>query len=140
MATGETWFGPDALERKLVDHLATVDDVLLEHVDAGSQVYGVTYTEKPKSPLAALGLPGGAAAAPLQALALDALTRAAGAGGAAGPGALLSEAQALLRSGGGATPMLRRADEPEPMAARPTDAAEPMARWEGDDTPDSWHL
>ena len=59
---------------------------------------------------------------------------------AAGPGALLSEAQALLRSGGGATPMLRRADEPEPMAARPTDAAEPMARWEGDDTPDSWHL
>ena len=140
VATGETWFGPDALERKLVDHLATVDDVLLEHVDAGSQVYGVTYTEKPKSPLAALGLPGGAAAAPLQALALDALTRAAGAGGAAGPGALLSEAQALLRSGGGATPMLRRADEPEPMAARPTDAAEPMARWEGDDTPDSWHL
>merc|ERR1719238_2250948 len=108
VATGETWFGPDALERKLVDHLATVDDVLLEHVDAGSQVYGVTYTEKPKSPLAALGLPGGAAAAPLQALALDALTRAAG------PGALLSEAQALLRSGGGATPMLRRADEPEP--------------------------
>ena len=83
VATGETWFGPDALERKLVDHLATVDDVLLEHVDAGSQVYGVTYTEKPKSPLAALGLPGGAAAAPLQALALDALTRAAGAGGAA---------------------------------------------------------
>ena len=96
VATGETWFGPDALERKLVDDLATVDDVLLEHVDAGSQVYGVTYTEKPKSPLAALGLPGGAAAAPLQALALDALTRAAGAGGAAGPGALLSEAQALL--------------------------------------------
>ena len=103
-------------------------------------LWGCTRVVRVGQTRAALGRPGGAAAAPLQALALAALTRAAGAGGAAGPGALLSEAQALLRSGGGATPMLRRADEPEPMAARPTDAAEPMARWEGDDTPDSWHL
>lgn len=30
MATGETWFGEDALARKLCDELKTVDDVLLE--------------------------------------------------------------------------------------------------------------
>ena len=32
VATGETWFGPDALERKLVDELITSDDVLLQKV------------------------------------------------------------------------------------------------------------
>merc|ERR1719181_2106779 len=32
IATGETWLGPDALERRMVDALATVDDVLLAHV------------------------------------------------------------------------------------------------------------
>jgi len=30
VATGETWFGEDALARKLCDELKTVDDVLLE--------------------------------------------------------------------------------------------------------------
>ena len=34
IATGETWLGPDALERNMVDELATVDDVLLSHVRA----------------------------------------------------------------------------------------------------------
>ena len=35
VATGETWFGPDALKRGLVDELKTVDDVLLDLMDAG---------------------------------------------------------------------------------------------------------
>ena len=30
---GETWFGPDALERNLVDELITSDDVLLQKFD-----------------------------------------------------------------------------------------------------------
>merc|ERR1719387_1633324 len=34
VATGETWIGPDALELNLVDKLATVDDILPDHVDA----------------------------------------------------------------------------------------------------------
>eukprot|EP00966_Prymnesium_polylepis_P030133 700646-Prymnesium_polylepis.1 len=72
IATGETWLGPDALERKMVDALATVDDVLLEHVQAGAEVLGVTYKEAPKSPLAALAGAGatGASTGAVQSLAL----------------------------------------------------------------------
>jgi hypothetical protein len=33
VATGETWFGPDALSRNLVDRLSTSDDVLLDRID-----------------------------------------------------------------------------------------------------------
>lgn len=47
IATGETWFGPDALEMKLVDRLATLDDVLLEHIDNGAEVFSVK-AEKPR--------------------------------------------------------------------------------------------
>merc|ERR1712087_731915 len=54
IATGETWLGPDALARSMVDRLATVDDVLLSHAEEGSEVLGVTYTEKPRNPLASL--------------------------------------------------------------------------------------
>jgi len=54
VATGETWFGPDALEHNLVDHLATTDEVLLEHVDKGARVISISYSEK-EGPLAALG-------------------------------------------------------------------------------------
>ena len=148
VATGETWFGPDALERQMVDELATVDDVLLRHVDAGAQVYGVTYAEKPKSPLAALSGAGGDAGA-LQTVFLDWLVRSVG--GGAGSGALGEALQALTRgarlgSGAGVLPTLQRPfGEAEVLAARPSDAVEPMMLW-GDDvdepsaSADSWHL
>lgn len=141
IATGETWFGPDALERNMVDELATVDDVLLRHVDAGAQVFGVKYTEKPASPLAAFGI-GGEAAAAAAAAAL--LGKGSGFGGGAAAGWQEVVARALL-SRGSATPppMLRAPDEPEMLAARPTDAAEPMLQWGGEANPqarDSWHL
>jgi ClpP class serine protease len=43
VATGETWFGSDALERKLCDEIKTVDDVINEHILNGFDVYQVEY-------------------------------------------------------------------------------------------------
>ena len=60
VATGETWFGDDALEKGLCDEIRTVDDVLSEYVDEGYNVYSVKYD--PVGPLSPLGglLPAGA--------------------------------------------------------------------------------
>merc|ERR1711972_372114 len=49
MGTGEVWLGPDALKRQMIDELSTTDDVLLGHVQAGADVYGVKYKKKSKS-------------------------------------------------------------------------------------------
>jgi ClpP class serine protease len=64
VATGETWFGNDALEVGLCDEIRTVDDVLSEYVDNGYSVYQVEYdpTSSSDSPLAGL-LPIGAQSA-----------------------------------------------------------------------------
>lgn len=53
VATGETWFGTAALEKKLCDEIKTVDDVLTEYVDAGFDVLEVEY--RPPVPETALG-------------------------------------------------------------------------------------
>jgi serine protease SohB len=59
VATGETWFGKDALDRKLCDEIKPVDDVITEYVDAGFDVFEVEYAPpEEKSPLAQL-LPAG---------------------------------------------------------------------------------
>lgn len=42
VATGETWFGEDALAKGLCDELGTADDVLLDFVDSGYDVYEVS--------------------------------------------------------------------------------------------------
>ncbi len=42
VATGETWFGEDALARGLCDELGTADDVLLDFLDNGYDVYEVS--------------------------------------------------------------------------------------------------
>ena len=49
VATGEIWFGPDALEKQLCDELKTSDDVLLEYVKLGHDVYSVQTSNKPAS-------------------------------------------------------------------------------------------
>lgn len=49
VATGETWFGPDALERGLCDEIRTADDVLLD-LDAGFNVFEVKYDPPPELP------------------------------------------------------------------------------------------
>lgn len=64
VATGETWFGEDALEKGLCDEIRTVDDVLVEYVDAGYNVYQVRYDPNglASSPLGSLLPIGGATA------------------------------------------------------------------------------
>eukprot|EP00537_Pseudo-nitzschia_pungens_P004288 CAMPEP_0172359932 /NCGR_PEP_ID=MMETSP1060-20121228/4041_1 /TAXON_ID=37318 /ORGANISM="Pseudo-nitzschia pungens, Strain cf. cingulata" /LENGTH=689 /DNA_ID=CAMNT_0013081757 /DNA_START=69 /DNA_END=2138 /DNA_ORIENTATION=+ len=56
VATGETWFGPAALEKGLCDEIKTVDDVLLDYIDNNYNVYEVKYDPTPEipSPLAAI--------------------------------------------------------------------------------------
>jgi serine protease SohB len=56
IATGETWFGSDAMELGLCDEIKTADAVLIDFVDADYDVYEVAYT--PPLPLSAqLSLP-----------------------------------------------------------------------------------
>jgi serine protease SohB len=43
VATGETWFGEDALQRQLCDEIKTKDELLLEYVHQGCDVFEVTY-------------------------------------------------------------------------------------------------
>jgi len=58
VATGETWFGKDALKRNLVDKLKTSDDVLLELLGAGAEIFSVQL----KQPSPAQSFFGGAGA------------------------------------------------------------------------------
>jgi len=48
VATGETWFGTDALKKGLCDEIKTVDNVLLDFVNDGWDVYEVKYTPPKK--------------------------------------------------------------------------------------------
>ena len=50
VATGETWFGPAALEKGLCDEIRTVDDVLLDYIDNDYNVYQVKYDPPPDIP------------------------------------------------------------------------------------------
>jgi len=64
VATGETWFGEDAMAKGLCDEIKTVDDVLSEYVDIGHNVYDVKYNPTPELNVGALSglLPGTSAA------------------------------------------------------------------------------
>ena len=44
VATGETWFGQDALDRHLCDELRTFDDVKLDLFEAGAEVLQVLFS------------------------------------------------------------------------------------------------
>jgi signal peptide peptidase SppA len=54
VATGETWFGQDALARNLVDELMAPDDVLLQLRKEGAELFSVKYSPAPSSPVASL--------------------------------------------------------------------------------------
>jgi serine protease SohB len=45
VATGEVWYGRQALEKRLVDELKTSDAFLMELCD-GAEVYEIKYVEK----------------------------------------------------------------------------------------------
>ena len=153
VATGETWFGPDALANGLVDGLCTVDEVLLSRVEEGNEVLSVTYAEKPKSPLAALSGAGGSLADIERALAGRPAWKSAALAVAA---RLLGvKGDALLGGGfdggydGGVPSVLSTQDrtsafERQMMAARVSDEAEPMLQWSGEEVEeaagDSWFL
>ena len=63
MATGETWFGEQAVEKGLCDALMTADDYLLKLADAGAEVFSIRYAPPPKAPsLAALSASAASAA------------------------------------------------------------------------------
>jgi ClpP class serine protease len=63
VATGETWFGEDALARGLCDEIGTADDVLLDFIDSGYDVYEVVYKPPSVGGVGLLaGLPGGRSA------------------------------------------------------------------------------
>lgn len=64
VATGETWFGKAALDKKLCDEIKTVDDVLMEYVDSGSNVYEVKYEPPIENPFGRLVLGGAQAQSP----------------------------------------------------------------------------
>lgn len=55
VATGETWFGPDAMKRGLCDELKTSDDVLLDLVST-CEIFSVKLKTPPRSPLAFAGV------------------------------------------------------------------------------------
>ena len=55
VATGETWFGPDAMKRGLCDELKTSDDVLLDLVST-CEIFSVKLTTPSRSPLAFAGV------------------------------------------------------------------------------------
>ena len=60
VATGETWFGEDALAKGLCDEIGTADDVLLDFIDNDYDVYEVVYKPPTVGGASLLaGLPGG---------------------------------------------------------------------------------
>ena len=54
IATGETWFGDDALDRNLCDRLATKDEVIGEYVSNGYEVYELEYVGEGAGKLSSL--------------------------------------------------------------------------------------
>ena len=49
VATGETWFGQEALSRKLIDSIGTSDDMLLTALKKGKEVYHITYQKQKRT-------------------------------------------------------------------------------------------
>ena len=87
VATGETWFGADAMKRDLCDELKTTDDVLLELLAAGREIFSVKYRPPQSGPAALLAGGGGGDD--------DARMGAAAGGGGGGWGALRAAALGL---------------------------------------------
>ena len=118
VATGETWFGPDALALNLVDQLVTADDVLLDKVHSGAEVFSITYQEEEEGLGAGLNaglLHGSGGGGGWRAVALALLTRLLAPGvDAAGGGTRKPSDEYLRHARQYSEPMLTRPDEAEP--------------------------
>jgi len=110
VATGETWLGPRALAKGLVDELTTSDDLLLKHARDGAQVYTVTFG----------AAPAGALQQALQGMASAATAFAT----------RVPSAAAILAGAGGAENLLAQppASRNTPMARGPTPEEGPWAQ------------
>mmetsp|Transcript_39558 Transcript_39558/g.45062 ORF Transcript_39558/g.45062 Transcript_39558/m.45062 type:complete len:654 (-) Transcript_39558:117-2078(-) len=51
VATGDVWFGQDAVKQNLCDEIKTADSVLTEYVDKGYNVYDIKYSVPETDPL-----------------------------------------------------------------------------------------
>ena len=128
VATGEIWFGPDALEQSLVDELATPDEVLLRHARDGAEVLSLRYVEPPKPLAERVGGSGGVRAGVRDAL-LELGARALG---------LPRGASTLDYDPSPGSEVLARPPRgAEPMLMRPRGGAEPMLMWPGPSQPGS---
>lgn len=97
VATGEVWFGPEALSRGLVDKLQTSSDYLLQHMTQGHEVFALRYSSQPTGLAGSLGGGGGASAAAVAELAEAAGALGAAADAARAAGALGSSSQSTLQ-------------------------------------------
>merc|ERR1711966_224136 len=61
VATGEIWYGKNALDLNLADELVTSDDVLLRYIDQGAELFSIKYSD-PRDSMAARLLPLGSVA------------------------------------------------------------------------------
>jgi len=127
VATGEVWYGPDALARQLVDELKTSAQYLLECIEGGAEVFSVQF-KRPSEGSSGL-LPAGASAgrALLEALLARQLGQQQSAGAMGGVQDLLQRfaPQGLGRSG----PLLRAPEEqlaPQLLAEGYVDEVEKM--------------
>jgi signal peptide peptidase SppA len=57
--TGETWYGNEALKRNLCDEIANSDDVILNKLDKGAEIYGVKYMNPKRNMIGGVALPSG---------------------------------------------------------------------------------
>lgn len=99
VATGEVWFGPDALAKGLVDELKTSAEYLRQHMAEGHEVLELSYSRQETGLAASLASASGGQMAQAQAIcaAADAL-RAAGVVGSSRPTDIVSSAQDAMRS------------------------------------------
>jgi serine protease SohB len=124
VATGETWFGADALKRGLCDELKTTDDVLLDALAAGAEIFSVKFRPPKTGPAALLGGGDASAAtvspnswAAIRTLALGVAGFAAAAGGIEG-GGMIGGVGGRGAGAGGSPLLVDAADAAEKVMAR----------------------
>jgi signal peptide peptidase SppA len=124
VATGETWFGADALKRGLCDELKTTDDVLLDALAAGAEIFSVKFRPPKTGPAALLGGGDASAAtvspnswAAIRTLALGVAGFAAAAGGIEGDG-MIGGVGGRGAGAGGSPLLVDAADAADKVMAR----------------------
>jgi len=139
IATGEIWFGPDALDQGLVDGLSTVDEILLDLVSHGAEVYSIEYEEKtPLGTLLKQGVQGRNVFSSPSSWGELALSLLGGLVGSRSNAA----SDSSFYSGAFQEDIATRGNyyENQFMLKRPLGKTDPMVQWKGEKSAaDSWH-